>query len=145
MNVVALVGRLTKDPELKFIPGSGKAVANFTLAVDNPFDKDNADFLRIVVWGKTAESVGQYKKKGDRVGVRGRISTRTYEAVNGETKYVTEIIADNVEFMGGKGEGQALNAKPAKVNVPKAKEVATQDPNVSPEETDILSMIDNIK
>ncbi|CAG7838942.1 single-stranded DNA-binding protein [Clostridium novyi B str. ATCC 27606] len=102
MNKVVLVGRLTKDPELRFTPGTGKAVATFTLAVNRRFKspgQPEADFLPIVVWGKTAENTANYVGKGSQVGVSGAIHTRSYEAKDGTRRYVTEIVADEVQFL----------------------------------------------
>ncbi|MCD6436455.1 MAG: single-stranded DNA-binding protein [Clostridiales bacterium] len=100
MNSVFLIGRLTRDPELRFVAGSGKAVANFSLAVNREFSKEKkADFFRIVVWGKQAESVANYLKKGRLVAVRGSLQTSTYEDKNNVTRYVTDIVADRVEFL----------------------------------------------
>lgn len=99
MNSICVVGRLTKDPELRFVQGSGKAVANFMIAVDNPFDKDNADFFRVVVWGVQAENLAKYKHKGNPVGVVGRLSSRTYDTANGEKRFVVEIIASNIDYL----------------------------------------------
>lgn len=102
MNKVVLIGRLTKDPELRFTPGSGKAVASFTLAVDRRFSSSGqkeADFIPIVVWGKQAEATANYMSKGKLMGVSGRIQTRSYEAKDGTRRYVTEVIADEVQFL----------------------------------------------
>jgi len=102
MNKVVLIGRLTKDPELKFTPGTGTAVATFTLAVDRRFSKDNqkeADFIPIVVWGKQAESTANYMSKGKLMGISGRIQTRTYDGKDGSKRYVTEVVADEVQFL----------------------------------------------
>ncbi|MCK5763688.1 MAG: single-stranded DNA-binding protein [Clostridiales bacterium] len=100
MNSVFLIGRLTKDPELRFVAGSGKAVANFSIAVNREFSKEKkADFFRVVVWGKQAESVANYLKKGRLVAVRGSLQTSTYEDKNNVTRYVTDIVADRVEFL----------------------------------------------
>ncbi|MBN4069651.1 single-stranded DNA-binding protein, partial [bacterium AH-315-G05] len=91
MNSVVLIGRLTKDPELRFIP-SGKAVATFGLAVNNSYSKEKqADFFNIVVWGKTAENCANYLAKGRLVGVKGRLQTRNYENKQGIKVYITEI------------------------------------------------------
>lgn len=106
MNRVILIGRLARDPELRFT-ASGKAVANFSVAVNRTFSKDGeADFFNIVVWGKTAENCANYLAKGRLVGIEGRLQNRTYETQAGEKRYVTEIIADNVKFLdwGGKGK-----------------------------------------
>ncbi|MCD5410863.1 MAG: single-stranded DNA-binding protein [Clostridiales bacterium] len=99
MNSVILIGRLTKDPELRFIP-SGKAVATFGLAVKNSYSKEKqVDFFNIVVWGKTAENCANYLAKGRLVGVKGRLQTRNYENKQGIKVYITEIVADQVEFL----------------------------------------------
>lgn len=83
MNKVVLIGRLTRDPELKFTPGTGAAVTTFTLAVDRRFKKEgqqSADFIPVVAWGKSAESIANHMKKGRLISIAGRIETRSYEA-----------------------------------------------------------------
>lgn len=100
MNLTAMIGRLTRDPELRVIPSSGKYVANFTLAVDRPFDRKTADFHRIVCFGKTAENVGEYLKKGSQCAIQGQVQNNTYEDKNGVKHYGYQIIADRVEFLG---------------------------------------------
>ncbi|WP_462410054.1 single-stranded DNA-binding protein [Neobacillus sp. Marseille-QA0830] len=101
INRVVLVGRLTKDPELKYTP-NGVAVATFTLAVNRQFPNQNgereADFLNCVVWRKAAENVANFLKKGSLAGVDGRIQVRTYEQ-EGRRQYFTEIVADSVQFL----------------------------------------------
>ncbi|WP_066310641.1 single-stranded DNA-binding protein [Bacillus sp. FJAT-29814] len=101
INRVVLVGRLTKDPDLKYTP-NGIAVATFTLAVNrtfsNPQGEREADFLNIVVWRKAAENVANFLKKGSLAGVDGRIQVRTYEQ-DGKRQYFTEIVADSVQFL----------------------------------------------
>ena len=113
MNKVVLIGRLTKDPELKFTPGTGTAVATFTLAVNRKFKREGqpeADFVPVVVWGKMAENTANYMSKGRQLAVVGRIETRSYEAKDGTRRYVTEVIAEEVDFIDwGKKEGQASN------------------------------------
>lgn len=102
MNKVILVGRLTSDPELKLVPGSGKAVTNFTIAVDRRFKREGqpeADFIPVVVWGKQAEATANYMTKGKQIAVSGRIEIRSYEAKDGTKRYVTEVIADEVQFL----------------------------------------------
>ena len=102
MNKTVLVGRLTKDPELKFTQGAGTAVATFTLAVDRTFKKDGqpeADFIPIVVWGKAAESVSKYTAKGKLIAVSGRIQTRSYEHKDKGTVYITEVVSEEVKFL----------------------------------------------
>jgi len=103
LNKVVLIGRLTKDVELKFAQGTGTAVATFTMAVNRRFKKEGqpeADFIPIVVFGKTAEATANYTAKGKLISVSGHIQTRTYEAKdNGGKRYVTEVLADEVEFI----------------------------------------------
>ena len=99
---MVLIGRLTKDPELKYTPGSGTAVTTITLAVDRRFTKDNqkeADFIPVVIWGKSAEATAQHMKKGLLIGVSGRIQTRSYEAKEGGKRYVTEVVAEEIKFL----------------------------------------------
>ena len=101
MNKVVLIGRLTKDPELKFT-STGTAVTTFTLAVNRRYKREGqaeADFIPIVVWGKQAESTANYMKKGKLIGISGRIETRSYEAKDGTRKYVTEVIAEETQFI----------------------------------------------
>lgn len=102
INNVVLVGRLTKDPELRQTQ-SGVAVARFTLAVNRPFSNQNgekqADFISIVVWRKQAENCAQFLHKGSLAGVQGRIQTGSYEGQDGKRVYTTEVIADNVQFL----------------------------------------------
>lgn len=100
MNCVVMVGRLTRDPELRFIAGSGKAVATFAIAVDRPFAKEKtADFFNVVVWGKPAENAANYLAKGRQVAVKGYLQSRSYEDKTGVKRYVTEIVADIVDFI----------------------------------------------
>lgn len=111
MNKVVLIGRLTKDPELKFTP-TGTSVTTFTLAVSRRYKKEGqpqADFIPIVAWGKTGEGVANYKKKGALISVAGRIETRNYEAKDGTKRYVTEVIAEEIIFLDyeNKQQGQA--------------------------------------
>ena len=101
MNKVVLIGRLTKNPELRFTPGTGKAVATFTIAVDRKFSKEKkeTDFIPIVVWGKQGESAANNLEKGRLVAISGRIQTRNYEGKDGIRRYITEIVADEVQFL----------------------------------------------
>lgn len=106
MNRVILVGRLTKDPELRYTP-NGVAVANFTLAVNRTFtnqqgDRD-ADFINCVVWRRPAENVANFLKKGSLAGVDGRIQTRSFEGQDGKRVYITEVVAESVQFLEPKG------------------------------------------
>lgn len=108
MNSVVLIGRLARDPELRFTT-SGKAVATFSIAVNRPFSKTKeADFFNVVVWGKSAEHCANYIAKGRLVGIQGRLQSRSYDAPNGEKRYVTEVVADQVEFLEwGNRDGQS--------------------------------------
>lgn len=110
MNRVILVGRLTKDVELRYTP-SGQAVATFTLAVNRTFTNQQgereADFLNVVVWRRQAENAANFLKKGSLAGVDGRLQSRSYEAQDGKRVYVTEVVAESVQFLEPKGDGQA--------------------------------------
>ncbi|WP_110928352.1 single-stranded DNA-binding protein [Bacillus massiliglaciei] len=107
INQVTLVGRLTKDPELRYT-GDGKAVTNITLAVDRHFRNSSGgyetDFVPCTIWKRTAENTVNYCRKGSIIGVTGRIQTRNYENQEGKKVYVTEVIADMVQFVGKKPE-----------------------------------------
>ena len=102
INRVVLVGRLTKDVELRYTP-SGVAVAKFTLAVNRPFSnasgEKEADFINVTVWRKPAENSANYLKKGSLAGVEGRIQTGNYEGADGKKVYTTEVVADSVQFL----------------------------------------------
>ena len=117
MNNVILIGRLTKDPELRYTNNQNLPVTTFTLAVDKGLSKDKkqemeakgqptADFPMVVAFGKTAENVANYLAKGLLVAVRGRIQTRSYDDAQGQRRYVTEVLADNVEFIEWKDRPQ---------------------------------------
>jgi len=103
INQVVLVGRLTKDPELRYTQGSGKAVARFTLAVNRPFVNSNgekdADFINCVCWNGTAQALANHQQKGNLIGVVGRIQTSSYQGQDGKTVYKTEVVADTVQFL----------------------------------------------
>ncbi|WP_217588444.1 single-stranded DNA-binding protein [Lentibacillus saliphilus] len=109
LNRVVLVGRLTKDPDLRYTQ-SGVAVANFTIAVNRPFSNQQgareADFINCVVWRRPAENLANFMKKGNLIGVDGRVQTRTFEGQDGKTVFVTEIVADSVQFLEPKGSSQ---------------------------------------
>ena len=109
MNKVILIGRLVNDPEIRYTQ-SGKGVASFVLAVDRRFSKEgqqSADFIPIVAWNKLAEIIGNNLTKGRRISVEGRMQVRNYDAQDGTKRYVTEVIADEVEFLDSKRDGQA--------------------------------------
>lgn len=109
MNKVFLIGRLTRDPELRYT-GNNTAVASFSIAVNRNFTNQSgereADFINIVVWRKQAENVKNYLTQGSQVAIDGRIQTRSYDDQDGKKRYVTEVVADNVEFLGSKASSQ---------------------------------------
>jgi single-strand DNA-binding protein len=120
LNRTILIGRLTKDPELRYTP-AGVAVCQFTLAVDRPFTKDGereADFIPVVTWRQLAETCANYLRKGRLTAVEGRIQVRNYENNEGKRVYVTEVIADNVRFLessrqeSGQSESRNSNQDP---------------------------------
>ena len=117
MNLVTLIGRLTRDPELKYSQ-SGKAFCKFSVAVTREYNRDEADFINCVAWDKRAETIAEYLRKGRRVALQGRLSVRSYEQ-NGETKWITEVIVDKFDFIdttsGGSSsyeEKKSSNAEP---------------------------------
>ena len=107
MNRAILFGRLTKDVDLRTTP-SGRSVAMLTLAIDRPVTKDGnkeADFIPVVLWGKTAEAVARYVHKGQRLLVEGRIQVRSYDGKDGQKRYATEVVADKAEFIDKSEQG----------------------------------------
>ena len=107
MNKVVLIGRLTRDPELRYT-SSNIPSATFSLAVNRPFQNQNgvreADFINIVMWRKQAETAKKYLTKGSLISIEGRIQTRNYDGADGKKVYVTEVVADNFEFLETKGQ-----------------------------------------
>lgn len=115
INRTVLVGRLTKDPELRYTQ-SGTAVTSFTLACDRPFTNQQgereADFIRCVVWKKAAESAANYLHKGSLTGVDGRIQTRSYDKEDGTRVFISEVVADRVQFLEPKKSGNQTDDDP---------------------------------
>ena len=115
MNIAVLIGRLTRDPELRYIPSTGKAVANFAIAVDRPYTSKSGermtDFFNIVVWGKQAENCQRYLQKGRNVAIQGRIQSGSFTAQDGTRKFVTEVWAERVQFIEW-GEKKEDNTQP---------------------------------
>lgn len=108
MNSVTLIGRLTKDPELK-TTGSGKPMSVFTLAVTRNYLKEgqpDADFIRCVAWGNTAENLCQYMRQGSMVAVIGRIQTSNFENRDGSRSYIVQVVCDTVQFLEKKTDNQ---------------------------------------
>jgi len=115
LNNVVLIGRLTRDPDLRYSP-SGTAVANFTLAVDRAFKnadgEKETDFIPVVVFNKQAENCANYLAKGRLVAVEGRIQVRTYDDKDGNKRWVTEVIAHNVRFLESGKKKESENTNP---------------------------------
>jgi single-strand DNA-binding protein len=107
MNKVLLIGRLTKDPELRYTQ-SGTAVASFTLAVNRRFSNQSgereADFINCAAWQKSAEFVANYFRKGQQMALEGRLQVRSYDGNDGQRRWVTEVVAEQIEFVGSKNE-----------------------------------------
>ncbi len=105
MNKVILIGRLARDPEMR-TTGSGIAVTRFTVAVSRPFNPQNGqpqtDFINCVAWRRQAENIAKYCNKGSQVAVEGRIQTGSYDGADGQKRYTTDIVADNVTFLGSR-------------------------------------------
>ena len=102
MNSTILIGRLTKDPEVRYLPDTGTAVATFALAIDRPTSKGKekqTDFPRVTVFGKQAENCEKFLAKGRLVGVQGTLHTGSYKNKDGATVYTTDVVADRVEFL----------------------------------------------
>jgi len=118
VNKIFLIGRLTRDPELRYVP-SGQPVANFTLAVDRPFKNGQGeretDFIGVVAWRKSAELVTQYLSKGRLVAVEGRLQIRSYEAQDGAKRKVAEVITDRIQFLDRKNGSGPRAEEPAAV------------------------------
>ena len=113
MNKVILMGRLTKDPEVRYTQNSNTLVASFNLAVNRRFVKQGeerqADFVNIVAWSKIGEFCSKYFKKGQQVGIIGRLQTRNWEDDQGQKHYVTEVIAEEAYFADSKKDGNETN------------------------------------
>ena len=106
MNQVVLTGRLTRDVEVRYTQND-KAVANFTLATNRPVVRDGeetADFINCIVWGKQAENLAKYQGKGSLIGVFGKLQVRDFEDSKGNKRYITEVVVDNIEYLGTKKE-----------------------------------------
>lgn len=128
MNLVVLIGRLTRDPELKF-GQSGKAYSRFSIAVDNPMKKGEADFINCVAFGKTAELIGEYMRKGSKIGVNGRLQMNRYE-VNGEKKTSYDVLVEQIEFLDSKNSQSSSSdySAPYQSSSPAPSQPKTADP-----------------
>lgn len=105
MNKVILIGRLTKDPELRYAAGSGTAVCRFTLAVSRQFKKDETDFINCIAFNKQGEAIAQYVTKGRQLAVTGSIRTGSYDGQDGVKRYTTDILVESFEFIGNSNNG----------------------------------------
>ena len=110
MNKVILLGRLTRDPELRFAAGSGNAVTRFSIAVTRQFKRDEADFINCVAFGKQAETIAQYMLKGSQIALTGHIQTGSYDAQDGTKRYTTDVLVESFEFVGGGNKNQGNNS-----------------------------------
>ena len=123
LNKVQLIGNLTRDPELKYT-GTGMAVATFTIATNRSWTtdtgekKEEADFTRLVAWNKLAEICGQLLKKGRKVYVEGRLSNRSYQDKDGVTKYISEVVINDMILLDSRGAGEGVSEGPETFEVP---------------------------
>jgi len=133
LNQVVLIGRLTRDPELRYTPGNGVPVASFTLAVDRPFTNQQgereADFINIVTWRKLAENCANYLQKGSMSAVTGRLQIRSYEDNQGVKRKVAEVVADNVRFL-DRGGRSAEDAKSSEDDGPNVDDINISEDDV---------------
>lgn len=142
INNVTLVGRLTKDPDLRYT-SSGNGVATFTLAVNRNFTSADgnreADFINCVIWRKPAETLANYAKKGVLIGVTGRIQTRSYDNQQGQKVYVTEVIADNFQLLESKKAESSQNTQGSGVSNSQTNNYTRSQPNRNNDESDPFS------
>lgn len=128
MNTIQLIGRWVREHEIKYLQ-DGKAVLNNTIAVNRRFDKEKADFLRVVIFGKQAESTANYTNKGTQIGITGRVQTGSYEGQDGKKIYTTDVIADQVMFLEPKSSGRSTqpNYQPSNQGDPFSGEPISDD------------------
>jgi len=131
LNKVILIGRLTKDIELKHT-SSNTPYANFSIAVNRPFKSENGergvDFINCVVWRRLAEVVSNYTSKGSQIAVEGRIQARSYDNAEGKRVYVTEVVAENIQFLDSKKDSKASSVAPSDFAEPEAPPATKNDP-----------------
>lgn len=137
MNKAILIGRLTRDPELRTTP-TGRNVCQFSIAVNRTYTSASgereADFINCVVWDKQAENLARYQKKGNQIAVDGRIQTRNYDDKDGKRVYVTEILVNNISFLDAKGTGNTVSS--SFYGIP---EPLMQQEDVQPERVETVS------
>ncbi len=132
MNSVVLIGRLTRDPEVRYTPSTQMAIATFSVAINRPQIKDGekkADFPRVTVFGKQAENCEKYLAKGRLVGIQGRIQTGSYKNKDGATVYTTDVVADRVEFLewGDRPQGSQSSPKSVAEEIPDSFQAIDED------------------
>ena len=118
INKVVLLGRLTKDPELRYAPGTGTAVCRFTVAITRQFKKDETDFINCVAFNKAAETITQYITKGRQLAITGSIRTGSYDAQDGTKRYTTDVMVDGFEFIGNSNNNSNSNTGDSNWNQP---------------------------
>ena len=132
MNNVILIGRLTRDPEVRYTPGTQMAVANFAIAIHRPVragGEKQTDFPRIIAFGKQAENCEKYLAKGRLVGIQGRLQTGSYKNKDGVTVYTTDVVADRVEFLewGDKPQGSQSSSRTIAEEIPDSFQALDED------------------
>ncbi|SCJ61157.1 single-stranded DNA-binding protein [Clostridium saudiense] len=128
MNKVILIGRLTKDPELRYAAGSGTAVCRFTLAVSRQFKKDETDFINCIAFNKQGEAIAQYVTKGRQLAVTGSIRTGSYDGQDGIKRYTTDVIVESFEFIGNSNNGSVNSQNNDYWNMPTDNEFGVEEP-----------------
>lgn len=117
MNSIVLIGRLTADPKLSYTQNTNTAVNSFRLAVKRPMKESEADFIQCKVFGRQAETLNNYKSKGDELAVHGRLETGSYKNRDGVTMYTAEVICDRIEFIGGTNNGAVSSGNRARPEI----------------------------
>lgn len=141
MNNVSLIGRLTQDPELR-TTGSGIAQCTFTIAVNgrpSANGEEHTDFIRCVAWRNQAENLCKFQHKGSQIGVTGRIQTGSYTAQDGTTRYTTDVVADNITFLGSKGDSATNTSYDMSNESPVETADLSEDPYANMGEETVLS------
>ena len=128
MNKAILIGRLTKDPELRYAAGSGTAVCRFTLAVSRQFKKDETDFINCIAFNKQGEAIAQYVTKGRQLAVTGSIRTGSYDGQDGIKRYTTDVIVESFEFIGNSNNGSVNSQNNDYWNMPTDNEFGVEEP-----------------
>ena len=141
MNKVVLIGRLTRDPELRFAAGSGTAVSRFTVAVNRQFKRDETDFINCVAFGKTAETISQYLSKGRQIALTGSIRTGSYEAQDGTKRYTTDVAVESFEFVSG-GNASGSNSSNSADTSTKSNDSVLDEGSIADGDMDITPVDD---